>query len=100
MFGLNVSHSPTSPNLEKVLSWPSQKHGTKSIFEPYWTLRGFGARAPILLVSVDKDGKKLENRHSKSRLNDSMSAAQLQAVWDAANRGGAYSVEVGMTGGP
>eukprot|EP00931_Biecheleriopsis_adriatica_P020339 TRINITY_DN13626_c0_g1_i2.p1 TRINITY_DN13626_c0_g1~~TRINITY_DN13626_c0_g1_i2.p1 ORF type:complete len:2325 (-),score=316.51 TRINITY_DN13626_c0_g1_i2:28-7002(-) len=46
------------------------------------------------MVSVDKDGQKLESRHSKTHLTDSMSPSQLQAVWDAANPGGDYSVEV------
>jgi len=46
------------------------------------------------MVSVDKDGKKIENRHSKTHLTDSMTPAQLQAAWDAANRGGEYSVKV------
>jgi len=46
------------------------------------------------MVSVDKDGKKIESRHSKTRLDNSMSPSQLKSAWDAANRGGTYSVEV------
>merc|ERR1719162_2339571 len=60
---------------------------------PVWVY-GVQAGGWFKMVSVDKDGKKLENRHSKTRLTHSMSPAQLQAAWDAANRGGAYSVEV------
>jgi hypothetical protein len=45
-------------------------------------------------VSVDKDGKKIECRHSSTALKDSMSPGQLQAAWNAASRGGSYSVVV------
>jgi hypothetical protein len=46
------------------------------------------------MVSVDKDGKKIETRHSKTFLKDSMSSTELAAVWNAANKGGDYTVEV------
>jgi len=59
-----------------------------------WVYGAFGGGGWMKMVSVDKDGKKIENRHSKTRLTNSMSPAQLKAAWDAANRGGAYTVEV------
>jgi hypothetical protein len=46
------------------------------------------------MVSVDKDGKKIETKHSKTFLKDSMSSTELAAAWDAANKGGGYNVEV------
>jgi len=46
------------------------------------------------MVSVDKNGEKIESRHSKTLITNSMSTKKLQAVWDAANRGGGYTVEV------
>jgi len=36
------------------------------------------------LVSVNKDGKRLEGRYSKTPLTDSMSPAELKAAWDPA----------------
>jgi len=52
------------------------------------------------MISVDKDGKKLESRKLKGTralMSDSMSASQLQAAWDAATTvtgSSSYSVEV------
>jgi len=73
--------------------------GTKTVQAKPWHIGSIWVYGALnggwfKMVSVDKDGKKLEGRHSKTQLKNSMSPAQLQAAWDAANRGGAYSVEV------
>lgn len=46
------------------------------------------------MVSVDQEGNNIECRHSQTYLTDDMTSVELDNAWEAAYRGGEYTVEV------